>query len=88
LTNRLRDSADHRAAQHHVEVSLMLIGLLLGIVIGLVIGPLIRSWLSWREYVEASQEARLHEEVLRLMSESPQVDGNSGDRSFRPDEQR
>lgn len=49
----------------------MLIGLMIGIVIGLAIGPLLRSWLSWREYLEASREARLHEEILRLMSESP-----------------
>jgi hypothetical protein len=48
----------------------MLIGLLLGIVIGLAIGPLLRSWLAWREYVEASREARLTEDILRRMSES------------------
>jgi hypothetical protein len=48
----------------------MLIGLLLGIVIGLVISPLLRSWLAWRQYVEASREARLTEDVLRRMSES------------------
>lgn len=49
----------------------MLIGLLIGIVIGLVIGPVLRSWLTWREYVEASREAQLHERILRLMSETP-----------------
>jgi Na+/glutamate symporter len=49
----------------------MLVGLLIGIVIGLVIGPVIRSWLAWREYVEASREARLHDEVLRRMDRSP-----------------
>jgi hypothetical protein len=48
----------------------MLVGLLIGIVIGLVIGPLLRSWLAWREYVDASREARLHDEVLRLMDRS------------------
>jgi hypothetical protein len=46
----------------------MLAGLLLGILIGLALGPLIRSWITWREYVEASREARLHDEVLRAMS--------------------
>jgi hypothetical protein len=45
--------------------------LLIGFVIGLVVGPVIRSWVAWREYVVASREARLHEEVLRLMSGSP-----------------
>jgi hypothetical protein len=47
----------------------MLAGLLLGILIGLALGPLLRSWITWREYVEASREAKLHEEVLRAMSE-------------------
>jgi uncharacterized protein YneF (UPF0154 family) len=54
----------------------MLIGLLLGIVIGLVLGPLLRSWLTWRQYVEASREARLHEDALRLM-----VQARSDDRT-------
>jgi hypothetical protein len=48
----------------------MLIGLLLGIVIGLLISPLLRSWLTWRQYVDASREARLAEDVLRRMSEA------------------
>jgi hypothetical protein len=43
----------------------MLIGLLLGIAIGLLLGPMLRSWLVWREHVEADREARLHEEILR-----------------------
>ncbi len=47
----------------------MVIGLAIGIIIGLAIGPLFRSWLAWREYVDASREARLHEDVLRLMSD-------------------
>jgi hypothetical protein len=50
----------------------MLTGLLLGIVIGLLLGPLVRSWLAWREYTEASREARLHDEVLRRMAASPE----------------
>jgi hypothetical protein len=48
----------------------MLIGLLLGIVIGLVLSPLLRSWLTWRQYVAASREARLTEDVMRRMSET------------------
>ena len=47
----------------------MLIGLAIGILLGLAIGPLFRSWLAWREYVDANREARLHEDVLRLMSD-------------------
>jgi hypothetical protein len=58
----------------------MLIGLVLGIVIGLLLSPLLRSWLAWREYAEASREARLAEGVLRRMSESatdlPEISGS------------
>jgi hypothetical protein len=62
----------------------MLIGLLIGIVIGLVIGPVLRSWLTWREYVEASREAQLHERVLRLMSETPSPSDGTGDGPLGP----
>jgi hypothetical protein len=56
----------------------MLVGLLLGIVIGLLIGPLLRSWLAWREYVEASREAELHERLLGLMSGPPPSGSDDG----------
>ena len=49
------------------EVVLVLFGLVIGIFIGLLVGPALRSWLVWREYVEASREARLHEEMMRRM---------------------
>lgn len=45
----------------------MIVGLLLGIVIGLLLGPIIRSWLTWREYRSADREARLAEDLLRRM---------------------
>jgi hypothetical protein len=61
----------------------MLIGLLLGIVIGLLIGPVLRSWLAWREYVEASREADLHEDVLRRMTGSAPPGDGGGDGSVR-----
>lgn len=57
----------------------MLIGVLLGIVIGLVIGPLLRSWLAWKEFVGASREARLHEEVLRFLARSGSGQAESED---------
>jgi hypothetical protein len=60
----------------------MLMGLLLGIAIGLVLGPLFRSWIAWREYVDASREARLHEEILRLMSDSPPDGEEAGEDRF------
>jgi hypothetical protein len=66
----------------------MLIGFLLGIVVGLLIGPLFRSWLAWREYVDASREARLHEEILRLMSESPPAGQDPTQGPLRPPDKR
>ncbi|MGH2654044.1 MAG: hypothetical protein ACRDHV_06805 [Actinomycetota bacterium] len=49
------------------EVVLVLFGLVIGILVGLLVGPALRSWLAWREYVEAGREARLHEEIMRRM---------------------
>jgi hypothetical protein len=62
----------------------VVLGILIGIVIGLAVGPSIRSWISWREYVEASREARLHEEILRLMSGSPPTADRAPGDPFRP----
>ncbi|MGH2674966.1 MAG: hypothetical protein ACRDKA_08830 [Actinomycetota bacterium] len=63
----------------HEEVPTLLIGLLVGIAIGLLLGPVLRSWLTWREYFNASREARLQEEVLRRMAASPPPgDGPAG----------
>jgi hypothetical protein len=46
-------------------------GLAVGLAIGLVVGPLLRMWLSWREWSEASREARLTEDVLERMDRQP-----------------
>lgn len=43
--------------------------LILGFVLGLLAGPVIRSWIVWREYKEASRQAWLAEETLRRMEE-------------------
>jgi hypothetical protein len=45
----------------------LLIGLILGLFLGLLVGPLVRSWLSWREWVSASREADLLGDVLDRM---------------------
>jgi hypothetical protein len=63
----------------------MLVGLLIGLVVGLLIGPVFRSWLMWREYLDASREARLHEETLRRMGVPPPgEDEQAADGPFRP----
>jgi hypothetical protein len=60
-------------------VVLVLFGLVIGILVGLLLGPALRSWLAWREYVEASREARLHEEILRRMA-GPAVPAHENER--------
>ncbi|HEX9824181.1 MAG TPA: hypothetical protein VGB51_07300 [Actinomycetota bacterium] len=46
-------------------------GLALGLLLGVVVGPLVRLWISWREWSEASREARLTEDVLEAMERRP-----------------
>jgi hypothetical protein len=58
-------------------------GLLIGVFLGLLIGPLLRSWLAWREWVEASREADLAE---RLLAHLEQEGGPSHDVSSAQDE--
>jgi uncharacterized protein YneF (UPF0154 family) len=57
----------------------MLVGLLIGLVLGLLVGPVLRSWLAWREYTEASREAQLTDDVLRVMSRSTGDDDSAKD---------
>lgn len=45
----------------------LFIGLILGCFVGLLLGPLLRLWLSWREWVSASREADLLGDVLERM---------------------
>lgn len=45
----------------------LFIGLILGCFVGLLLGPLLRAWLSWREWVTASREAQLLGDVLERM---------------------
>lgn len=68
----------------------LLIGLVLGSFLGLLLGPLLRLWLSWREWVSASREADLLGDVLERMeagrwtelgvSEGPDAPVSSGRR--------
>jgi hypothetical protein len=39
-------------------------GLIIGVLLGLLLGPVLRSWLAWREWVDASTEADLTERFL------------------------
>lgn len=50
-----------------VSPAALVVGLVLGFFLGLLVGPLIRSWLSWREWTAASREADLMADVLDRM---------------------
>jgi hypothetical protein len=45
----------------------LLIGLALGLCVGMAVSPVLRAWLMWREWLEASREADLVGDVLRRM---------------------
>jgi hypothetical protein len=45
----------------------LLTGLALGVCVGMLVSPLLRAWLTWREWVDASHEADLMGDVLRRM---------------------
>jgi hypothetical protein len=49
-------------------------GLLIGVAVGLVAGPLLRWWITVREWREASREAELSDELLRRMAEEPRAE--------------
>lgn len=53
------------------DVGVFVGGLILGILAGVVLFPLVRLWLTWHEWRDASRKARLTEEVLALMDSSP-----------------
>ena len=46
-----------------------IVGLLIGVAVGFLLGPAVRSWLAWREWTEASRQARLTDEVLTRMED-------------------
>jgi hypothetical protein len=59
-------------------------GLLIGVFLGLLVGPVLRSWLAWREWVEASREADLAE---RLLAHLEQEGGHSDEVSSATQDQ-
>jgi hypothetical protein len=50
---------------------LFLGGLVLGLFLGIILGPAIRLWITWHEWVAASREARLTEDVMKRMDARP-----------------
>lgn len=49
----------------------VLSGLVVGLFLGLLLGPVLRFWLAWHTWTEASREARLTEDVLERMEAGP-----------------
>jgi hypothetical protein len=58
-------------------------GLVIGGAGGFLVGPAVRSWIAWREWSDASRQARLTDEVLARMDETAE-EGLEGDPSSGP----
>jgi hypothetical protein len=52
----------------------LVVGLLIGCVIGVLIGPAFRSWQMYREWADASREARLANGLLERMELDDELD--------------
>ena len=60
------------------------VGLLVGCCIGVLVGPAFRSWQIYREWAEASREARLADRLLERMEIDANLNGQG--ESFRSEE--
>lgn len=54
----------------------LVVGLLVGCCIGILVGPAFRSWQVYREWAEASREARLADRLLERMEIDADLDGH------------
>ena len=52
----------------------LVVGLVLGLCIGFLVGPAFRSWLTIREWKEASREARLADRLLTKLETDAEQD--------------
>jgi len=52
----------------------LVVGLLIGCVIGVLVGPAFRSWQMYREWADASREARLADRLLEKMEHDTELD--------------
>jgi hypothetical protein len=55
----------------------LVVGLLLGLVIGLLVGPAFRSWLIFREWTDASREAKLADRLVTRLEADAEEDAPS-----------
>jgi hypothetical protein len=52
----------------------LVVGLLIGCVLGVLVGPAFRSWQMYREWADASREARLTDRLLDRMELDDELD--------------
>ncbi len=52
----------------------LVVGLLIGCVLGVLVGPAFRSWQMYREWTDASREARLTDRLLDRMELGDELD--------------
>jgi len=52
----------------------LVVGLLIGCVLGVFVGPAFRSWQMYREWADASREARLTDRLLDRMELDDELD--------------
>ena len=55
----------------------LIVGLLVGCCIGVLVGPVFRSWQIYREWAEASREARLADRLIERMEIDAALNGHS-----------
>jgi hypothetical protein len=55
----------------------LVVGLLVGFCIGILVGPAFRSWQTYREWAEASREARLADRLIERMEIDAELNGQS-----------
>jgi hypothetical protein len=63
----------------------LIVGLLIGAGIGFFAGPLLRHWLAWREWADASREADLTDELLRRLEETKETQDEPGTDTQSPE---
>jgi hypothetical protein len=66
----------------------LVIGLVLGFLVGVLAAPVLRSWLSWREWVQASREADRAAREADLITEMLELMDADDGSSPRPLAQR
>ena len=62
----------------------LIVGLVLGLCIGLLGGPAFRSWLSFREWTEASREAKLADRLVTKLETDAEEDVRTRTTSHEP----